>query len=448
MKTQRYHQKRQALAGKYVLGIDPGKEKHMAVLQNPQGLPQGKPFHFQVTHHGFSHTLWEQLAKRMPACDSDHLVIAVETACNLWKTIAHFLHGQGYTVLLVSPLTTHHARPLDNHDFSRTDPKDAGLIADQAQQGRYDPFEVFEPHIESMHQLSITYDKLRKDKSRARLRLRAFMEQYFPEYLQAFDLETKTSLYLLQRYFLPHHFRALNIQEEAPVIARLSRRQHGTATLQRLQEWAHTSIGVAAQEQEATLRLMLTTWIQQLQLLQTQLQQVEKQLIDLARPQPGFDLLISIPYISDLLAALFIGECRGLERYTHYKQIEKFAGLNLKLCDSGQYSGSRHISHIGNRRLRRIIYQMTVLTVRAVPRVRKRFLQRQLKKKAYRKNIIAASAQLLQLIGALLKESRPYQHRAEEARKLKPLEKKYAQAKKDSSVARKQTKVTPYRKVV
>ena len=170
--------------------------------------------------------------------------MAIETSCNLWNTLAAYLHEKGYTILLVSPLTTHHARPLRNHDFSRTDPKDAFLIADQAQQGHFDLYRVFDPEINALHHLSLAYSKLAKDKQRIRQRLRSFMELYFPEYLHAFDIESQTSLHLLEHYFLPHHFQTMDLAAEARIIGPMSRQQHGIQTLVLLQEWASESIGV------------------------------------------------------------------------------------------------------------------------------------------------------------------------------------------------------------
>ena len=79
---------------------------------------------------------------------------------------------------------------------------------------------------------------------------------------------------------------------------------------------------------------------------------------------------------------------------------------------------------------------MTQQTAKAVPQVRLRYLKRQLKRKCYRKNIIAASSQLLRLIQALVKENRPYQHRTDWDDQLHLLEVAYA-GKKASRKTRK-----------
>lgn len=429
MRTAAYQQKREAIFGKSVLGIDPGKQKHASAVLDAGGVQQGNTFRFEVSREGFDQTLWKQVHKRLDATGPEDIVVAIETSCNLWKTAAHDFLAKGYPVVLVKPLTTHHSRPLMKQDFSRTDPKDAFLVADNAQKGHYDTFKVFSPDTEASHLLSITYDKLWKDSVKAKQRLRAFMETYFPEYLNAFDIGTQTSLYLLEKYFLPHHFLTLDIDQEAPILERISRRHHGRETLMDLQAWAKQSIGVPAQDWEKALRITLDAWIAELKTVQDQLERVEKALVDLARKDPTFPIISSIPDINDNLTAQFIAETRGPARFDHFKQIEKLAGYNLRLSESGQYRGARHISGIGNPRLRRILFQMTQQAVKAVPQVRHRFLKRQLKHKRYRKNIVAATSQLLRLIVALIKANRPYHHKDDWKTPLEHLEQVYQKGK-------------------
>ena len=173
MRTKAYQEKRQAILGKPVLGIDPGKQKHAGAVLDAGGVQQGNAFRFEVSREGYDETLWKQVGKRLGAAGPEDLVVAIETSCNLWKTATHYFYGRGYTVALVKPLVTHHSRPLMKQDFSRTDPKDAFLVADNAQKGHYDTFKVFSPDTEASHLLSITYHKLWKDSVRVRKRLRA-----------------------------------------------------------------------------------------------------------------------------------------------------------------------------------------------------------------------------------------------------------------------------------
>jgi len=61
---------------------------------------------------------------------------------------------------------------------------------------------------------------------------------------------------------------------------------------------------------------------------------------------------------------------RDPAQITHRKQIERLAGLNLYVHDSGQYKGRRRVSHIGNARLRWVLYRMASETSKYVPEIR------------------------------------------------------------------------------
>ncbi|MBN1396681.1 MAG: hypothetical protein JXA06_01490 [Bacteroidetes bacterium] len=60
--------KQQLLAGKYIIGIDPAKAKHQAVIIDPSGLQIGKSFASDVTYEGYTQTLWKKVTLLIPNC--------------------------------------------------------------------------------------------------------------------------------------------------------------------------------------------------------------------------------------------------------------------------------------------------------------------------------------------------------------------------------------------
>jgi transposase len=424
--------KQQLIAGKYIIGIDPAKAKHQAVLIDPSSLQIGKSFAFDVTYEGYTQTLWKKVTILLPNCNPDNTVFAIETSCNLWMTLAFYLKSEGYTVLMVSPLTTHLSRPMAKHDFSRTDPKDALLVASNTHHGHFDLYQEYSSSSNAMHRLSITYDKLRKELAQNRARLRAALEQLFPEFLSVLEPDTLTAQYLLKQYLFPNEFLALDIAQEAKAISTISRHQHGLQTLLRLQQLAGHSIGVRKSAEECPAeRLTVNCWLSVIDTLSVQLENIFSAVVSLAQQLPEYDILRSLKGVSHLSSALFLAEVRDIHRFGHYKQIHKFAGLNLRLSQSGQYVGARHISHIGNRRLLWLLYSMTEETSKWIPEIRIKFLRRQLKSCKYRKNIIASTSGLLKLIMALVKEQRPYQYKDETLAQMRVLEQQVIQRKEE-----------------
>jgi len=351
---------------------------------------------------------------------------------NLWMTLAFYLRTEGYIVAMVSPLTTYLSRPMAHHDFSRTDPKDAFLIASNTHHGNFDLYQEYSASANAMHRLGITYDKLRKELAQNRARLRASIEQVFPEFLSFLEPDTQTALYLLKRYLFPEDFLAMDIAQEAQAIAGISRHQHGMQTLLHLQLLANHSIGVHKTDEECPAeRITVDCWLSLIDTLTVKTERTFSGLVSLAQQLPEYDILRSLKGISHLSAALFLAEVRDIHRFHHYKQIQKYAGLNLRLSQSGQYVGTRHISHIGNKRLLWLLYSMTEETSKWIPEVRIKYLRRQLKRSNYRKNIIASTTPLLKIIMALVNEQRPYRINNEHLAEMITLEQRTNQRKEE-----------------
>ena len=411
--VQTLAQKCEFISGKIIIGIDPAKDKHQVRIIDANGIPVGKSFSFRNDYNGFYQLLWRKLELYLGR-EVDYrkeVVFAIESACDLWQPLVHYLYTNGYLVVRVSPLATYHARVLNGNDFSRTDPKDALVVASNASNGNFVMPNEDDPTIRSMRTLSITSDKLRKDLVKTKNRIISFVKRYFPEFINVLNPDTLTARYLLKRYFLPQHYLALDIEEETKVIMDISKSQHGKATLLNLQQMAAKTIGVSCtnETEEMSLRLTLSCWLNQLDLFEEQTKQIDRELIQLTKKYPAYYSVRSLKGVSDKMAALFVAETRALKDVTHYKQIQKMAGTNLRLNTSGRYRGRNRISHLGNGRLRWVLFMMAKETAKYVPEVRLKYLKRQLKRRNYLKNTIACTSKVLQLIMSLTREERLYQ---------------------------------------
>jgi hypothetical protein len=90
------------------------------------------------------------------------------------------------------------------------------------------------------------------------------------------------------------------------------------------------------------------------------------------------------------------------------------AGYTLHVSDSGKYRGRRRITHLGNARLRWILYLMASETSKYVPEIRGKYLRRRLAGHTNRqKNLVAVIPQLLALLIALMRDGRRYEERPE-----------------------------------
>ena len=68
--------KKHFVFGKFIVGIDPAKVTHCAVVLDPYGLQQGKTFKFNDSFKDFKEKFWNELSKRNCPLNRDKVIFA------------------------------------------------------------------------------------------------------------------------------------------------------------------------------------------------------------------------------------------------------------------------------------------------------------------------------------------------------------------------------------
>ena len=86
-------------------------------------------------------------------------------------------------------------------------------------------------------------------------------------------------------------------------------------------------------------------------------EQILEQLIELAKPLPEYEILLSIPGIAETTATSVIGELGDIRRFKSAYQINVFIGIDLKHYELGDFLGQEHITKRGNPYARKILHK-------------------------------------------------------------------------------------------
>jgi transposase len=378
----------------------------------------GKAFRISNDCKGFHENFPKMLEKlNIKHIKPSQVVIAFECSMNYWKTFAYHCVNLGYFVVLTNPLKTRHGRPLLDGTFSKSDAKDAHVIAEIALSGKFNICPTLKNHerpsqslYRRSHELSIYYHKLDKDITAYKQRLSSILNIIFPEFSKCLDPYCQTGLYLLEHYHIPESYIAMDIKKELRNVKKTSRGKVTLKKLKQIQEAACTSIGVKDDDVKLERSYIVKDCITGIRNLESRKEVVIEKIKSLVSQTPWYKIICSIKGIGEISAALFIAEFGDLSRFTHYKQMEKFAGLNLRLCDSGEFYGQRKVSKMGNKRLRCIIYNICDNMRRHDPMVKRKFLKRRIKHKGkyFTKDILSLSSICLRIIMSLVKQRKLY----------------------------------------
>lgn len=148
--------------------------------------------------------------------------------------------------------------------------------------------------------------------------------------------------------------------------------------------------------------------------------QVQKEIRRFCNQEPGLKqsiaFLTSLPGVGIITATHAVARLGDWRQIENVRQIAGFLGLVSKEHSTGDKENRGEITRIGDQRLRNKLIQCAWTAIRKDPELRAFYLQvfeRQPKKVAARKAIVAVARKLTTRMYAVLKEQRPYVIRAD-----------------------------------
>src|SRR5579875_1785337 len=127
-----------------VVGIDIAKEMHVAQAVTFRGITLSRQaFSFANSEGGFESLeriirKWQQIGRM------NDVIIGMESTGHYWFNLADWLMERGIQVVIVNPATTKRNKENRDNTPSKSDAKDALVIADVVSRGYYTPYQTQE----------------------------------------------------------------------------------------------------------------------------------------------------------------------------------------------------------------------------------------------------------------------------------------------------------------
>lgn len=346
-----------------VVGVDIAKNYQWARFVDFRGVEHDHALKFKNRKGGFE----EILSKIRCICKQEgfrKVFVGMEPTGHYWKAFANWLDKQAdITVVLVNPYATKQAKELDDNSQTKSDKKDALTIAKLVAQGRY--FELYMPHdvYAELRGLSTTRISVNKRKNAIKNTITAVLDEFFPEYIEVFKcpLKGKASRHILKVCPFPKFIMELGEDGVTAEIKKAVKKTVGRKKAQQLITVAEESIGVDYGEEAARLKLRLL--IDELELLEQQAEEIEKQMSNALSKTDYAGFLLTIKGIGVVTLAACLGELGDPTRFENPRQMCRLAGYNLVEDSSGKNKSGTKISKRGRKNLRCVLYQMSLTMV-------------------------------------------------------------------------------------
>ena len=339
-----------------IVGIDVAKETHWARITDYRGIDLTKPFKVHNSADGFE-SLLSKVEKNREKHGCDQVMIGMEPSGHYWRALGWYLklHESKPVLLGVNPYHTHQAKELDDNSQTKSDPKDALVIAHLIREGRY--FDTYLPDGEysELRQLNTERQRLMKQINRSNNVLVALLDEYFPEYSTVWgNVTCPTSLELLKKYAFPSDILSAQRGQLREDIFKASGGVEGDKLTEEMRRAASRSVGV--KEGQKAVRLRILNMIDDLVHYEKQKACIEAALGSVMDRLELGKVLQSMRGVATIISAAFLGEVGDISRFDSWKQVRSLAGLNLVENSSGKHKGKTKISKRGRPYLRHMLY--------------------------------------------------------------------------------------------
>jgi transposase len=344
-----------------VVGVDIAQHFHVARAVNYRGIVVGDPLTFENNEEGFTRlSHWINKLKRTNNLDT--AIVGMEPTGHYWINLSKWLSEQKIDVVTVNPHLVKRNKENRDNTQSKSDKKDALVIADMVKNGYYAFVRSTPESFEKLRVLMSNRDVVVKRLVSSINQLNRWVDVVFPELRQVFkDVSGKGAIATLRLFPTPFELRSLQPQNIVNGWKSLMKRQPGIKKALSLIHLANHSIGT--QKAHDAYKLHLEQLLEEYDLASTQLERVEQEVANVLKQIPFAKQLLAIKGISDITLAGILGEAGDLSGFAHGNSLLRHAGLHLAEASSGKWKGQIVISKRGRSRLRRFLYLATMSLV-------------------------------------------------------------------------------------
>jgi transposase len=344
-----------------IVGVDIAQQFHVARAVNFRGIVVGDPLTFVNNEEGFVKLQnWIEKLKRLKNLDST--IVGMEPTGHYWKNLSKCIVKQKIEVVTVNPHLVKRNKENRDNTQSKSDKKDALVIADMVKNGYYSFVRPSSESFEKLRVLISNRDVIVKRLVSSTNQIHRWVDIVFPELRQVFkDVTCKGAIATLRLFPTPIEIASLEPLDVMRGWKSLMQRQPGPKKAQLLINLAKSSIGTG-QALDA-YKFHLEQLLEEYDLAIKQLERVEQQVKEVLNKIPFASKLLMIKGISEISLAGILGEAGDLSGFSHGNSLLRHAGLHLAEASSGKWKGQIVLSKRGRSRLRRFLYLATMSLV-------------------------------------------------------------------------------------
>ena len=298
-----------------VCGIDVGKTKCCARFCDYRGLEVHHKVWFDKTEN--LDAIGCQITAAMYKENKTDVIIAFEPTGHYWLNIDKYFKDCGQETVLMPTYTVKQAKEMHDQNPTKSDPKDALLIARLTSEGKYvKPIERNELYQDIYSGYHI-YDDISKEINRIRNKIHVWNDKYFPEVEKIYKIDSVGIKPIYENQLLPNEIKNMTDEEFTELMIKNNSRANKNS-IAKLKKLCEKSNGI---KPDNFTKKEIKRLYEKFQELLKELEEVEKELIELASQIDYVEKAVEITGIGYMSMVGIIAETGDLKNYEHAKQV-------------------------------------------------------------------------------------------------------------------------------
>ena len=387
----------------FYCGIDIAKHKHEMSVIDSDGKALFDSISFANSKDGCAKVL--ALFERL-GITPETVVIGLEATGHYWLSVYEHFTELGYDVKVINPIQSEAFRKMYIRQ-TKTDSKDSFIIAQIMRFGQYSSTTLADENIIALRQLSRYRLALVDSCGDCKRRIIALLDQVFPEYAKQFtDTFGVASTELLLNCPTPEDMLAVSTKKLTALLKKSSKGHFGESKAKELKSIAKNTFGVSFAKDAFSFQIKQL--MEQLVFIENQVSELEKEISALLHQTN--QVITTIPGIGETLGAIIVSEIGDIHRFDAPNKLVAFAGLDVKVNQSGEFVGTKNkISKRGSPYLRRAIWLAASVAAFHDPILSEYYQSLRARGKHHLTAVGAVSRKMCNIIFVILSENRPYE---------------------------------------
>ncbi|MED4122360.1 IS110 family transposase [Niallia taxi] len=338
---------------KHVIAFDVSMGKSYMVIYNAL---KHCVFEGEINHY---RTEFEELKKKIDDLTEgygEQPEIVFEATGVYSRVLERFMNENYYTYCLLNPLEA--KLQCDSLRIHKTDKSDAHRLAlthftidRRKKEGSNDL-------LQQLKSLSRYYSELDDELSIVRSRMHKVIQLTFPELEKIFTSKSELFLNMVQLFPHPEFLQGLSKTVIKNKVRKNTNKNISLAVAERkaLDLFEAAKHSYPAVSSTDVLCEQLRSYARRYQELLREKEQCIKNMIPLAESRKEYKIILSFPGIGPNTAVRLIAEIGDIHRFDNPKQLNAFAGIDIRRFQSGKTFFKDKINKRGNKHLRKLLF--------------------------------------------------------------------------------------------